>query len=156
MITRSCAAIDLGASSGRVAVVECDGERLSLREARRFDTPQRRDPETGYQAWDLDGIEREIRAGLTTAAAMARLESVGVDGWGVDYVLLDAERERIGPAVAYRDGRTRGVMEEVFARVPAAEVYRRTGIQFQPFNTLYQLAATARQHPSWLTRARHL
>ncbi len=156
MIQRSCAAIDLGASSGRVAVVQCDGERLSLREARRFDTPQRRDPETGYQAWDLDGIEREIRAGLATAAAMAQLESVGVDGWGVDYVLLDAEQQRIGPAVSYRDDRTRGMMEQVFARVPADVVYRRTGIQFQPFNTLYQLAAAARQHPSWLARARHL
>lgn len=156
MIQRSCAAIDLGASSGRVAVVECDGERLSLREARRFDTPQRRDPETGYQAWDVDGIEREIRAGLAAAAAMAPLGSVGVDGWGVDYVLLDDERRRIGPAVAYRDDRTRGVMEQVFARMRAEEVYRRTGIQFQPFNTLYQLAATARQQPSWLARARHL
>src|SRR5688572_25718917 len=107
MTTRSCAAIDLGASSGRVAVVACDGERLSLREARRFDTPQRRDPETGYQTWDVDAIERELVAGVTTATAMARLESVGVDGWGVDYVLLDAQRERIGSAVAYRDDRTR-------------------------------------------------
>ncbi len=156
MITRSCAAIDLGASSGRVAVVECDGERLSVREALRFDTPQRRDPETGYQAWDVDSMERELRAGLSAAAGMAPIESVGVDGWGVDYVLLDAERERIGPAVAYRDDRTRGAMEQVFARMPAEEVYRRTGIQFQPFNTLYQLAATARQQPSWLARARHL
>ncbi len=156
MIKRSCAAIDLGASSGRVAVVECDGEQLSLREARRFDTPQRRDAETGYQVWDLDGIEREIRAGLVTAAAMAPLESVGVDGWGVDYVLLDAQRERIGPAVAYRDDRTRGMLEQVLSQMPAEEVYRRTGIQFQPFNTLYQLAATARQHPAWLERARHL
>lgn len=156
MITRSCAAIDLGASSGRVAVVECDGERLWLREARRFETPQRRDLETGYQVWDLDGIEHEIHRGLTAAAAMAPLESVGLDGWGVDYVLLDAKLERIGPAVAYRDDRTRGLMEQVFARMPAEEIYRRTGIQFQPFNTLYQLAATARQHPSWLARARHL
>jgi rhamnulokinase len=156
MIKRSCAAIDLGASSGRVAVVECDGERLSLREARRFDTPQRRDPETGYQAWDLDGIEREIRAGLTAATGLAPLESVGVDGWGVDYVLLDADRRRIGPAIAYRDDRTRGVMQQVFARMSAEEVYRRTGIQFQPFNTLYQLAAAARQQPAWLARARHL
>jgi rhamnulokinase len=156
MVTRSCAAIDLGASSGRVAVVECDGERLSLREARRFPTPRRRDRETGFQCWDLDAIEVEIRAGLATAATMAPLESVGVDGWGVDYVLLDADERAIGPAVSYRDDRTRGVMERVFAQMPAEEVYRRTGIQFQPFNTLYQLAATARQHPDWLARARHL
>jgi rhamnulokinase len=152
----SCAAIDLGASSGRVAVVDWDGERLRLREARRFGTPRLRDPETGYECWDVDAIEREVRAGLATAAEAQRLDSVGVDGWGVDYVLLDAEHRRIGPAVSYRDERTRGVMAQVFAQLPADEIYRRTGIQFLPFNTLYQLAATAARHPGWLERARHL
>lgn len=152
----SCAAIDLGASSGRVAVVDWDGERLRLREARRFGTPRLRDAETGYECWDVDAIEREIRAGLEAAAAAGRLDSLGVDGWGVDYVLLDAEQRAIGPAVSYRDERTRGVMAQVFARLPADEIYRRTGIQFLPFNTLYQLAATAARHPGWLARARHL
>lgn len=151
----SCVAIDLGASSGRVAMVDWDGERLGLQLTRRFDTPWWRDPPTGYQCWDLDGIEAEIRAGLAddrTAAA----ESVGVDSWAVDYVLLDAERRPVGPSVCYRDDRNRGAMEQVLAELPAAEVYRRTGIQFQPFNTLYQLAATARQQPAWLARTRHL
>jgi rhamnulokinase len=156
MLERSCAAIDLGASSGRVAVVDCDGERVRVREAWRFATPERRDRETGYQCWDLEGIEREIRAGLTAAAAMAPLESAGVDGWGVDHVFLDEHHDTLGPAVSYRDDRTRGVMELVQSRVPAKEIYRRTGIQFQPFNTLYQLAASARRNPSWLARARHL
>jgi rhamnulokinase len=153
---RSCAAVDLGASSGRVAVVDWDGERLALRHARRFDTPVGRDPETGHQCWDLDAMEREIRAGVAAAAAMAPLESVGVDGWGVDHVLLDAGHRRVGPAVSYRDDRTRGVMERVLSRMPRREVYRRTGIQFQPFNTLYQLAVTAARHTDWLDRARHL
>jgi rhamnulokinase len=152
----SCAAIDLGASSGRVAVVDWDGERLRLREARRFGTPRLRDPETGYECWDVDAIEREIRAGLEVAAQAERLDSVGVDGWGVDYVLLDAEQRPIGPAVSYRDERTRGMMAQVFAHLPADEIYRRTGIQFLPFNTLYQLAATAARHPGWVARARHL
>lgn len=151
----SCAAIDLGAGSGRVAVIEWDGQRLGVREALRFDTPRGEDPETGYQCWDLDAMEREIRAGLSAAAATAQLDSVGVDGWGVDYVLLDAEKRRVGPAVAYRDGRTRGVLERLSARMPREEIYRRTGIQFLPFNTLYQLAATAQAHPDWLARARH-
>jgi rhamnulokinase len=154
--SRSCAAVDLGASSGRVAVIDWDGERLALRQARRFDTPLRRDPETGYQCWDLDAMEREIRAGLAAAAALAPIESVGVDGWGVDHVLLDAGHRRVGPAISYRDDRTEGVMERVLARMPRQEIYRRTGIQFQPFNTLYQLAATAARHPDWLGRARHL
>jgi rhamnulokinase len=152
----SCAAIDLGASSGRVAVVDWDGERLTLHEARRFGTPRLRDSETGYECWDVDAIERELRAGLETAAGAGRLDSVGIDGWGVDYVLLDAEQRRIGPAVAYRDERTRGVMARLFEQLPAAEIYRRTGIQFLPFNTLYQLAATAARQPEWLARARHL
>ena len=153
---RSCAAIDLGASSGRVALVEWDGERLGLREVRRFGTPRRGDLETGYECWDLDAIEHEIREGLAAAVAIAPLESLGVDGWGVDYTLLDADRRRVGPAVSYRDDRTRGVMEQVLSRLPKEEVYRRTGIQFQPFNTLYQLAATVQQHPEWLARSRHL
>jgi rhamnulokinase len=153
---RFCAAVDLGASSGRIGLVGWDGERLQLRQARRFDTPGLKDPETGHQCWDLDTMEREIREGLVIAAAMAPLESVGVDGWGVDYVLLDAQRRRVGPAVSYRDQRTRAVMGQVLSRMPRPEVYRRTGIQFQPFNTLYQLAATAQQHPTWLARARHL
>ena len=153
---RSCAAIDLGASSGRVAVVDWDGERLALREARRFATPRRRDTATGYECWNVDAIEGEIRAGLAAALAAGRLDSVGVDGWGVDYVLLDAERRPIGPAVSYRDERTLGTMAEVLSRMPSDEIYRRTGIQFLPFNTLYQLAATAARHPSWLERARHL
>src|SRR5688572_13371889 len=103
--TRSCAAIDLGASSGRVARVDWDGERLQLRPAWRFETLRRRDPETGYQCWDLDAMEREVREGLAAAAAWGPLESLGVDGWGVDYVLLDAGRRRVGPAVSYRDER---------------------------------------------------
>lgn len=155
MATTSCAAIDLGASNGRVIVVDCDGERLRWREAHRFDTPRWRDPD-GHDCWDLAGIEREVVAGLAAAAAMSPLSSVGVDGWGCDYVLLDDQRRPVAPAVSYRDGRTRGMMEAVFARLPADEIYRRTGIQFQPFNTLYQLAATARQHPAWLASARHL
>lgn len=152
----SCAAIDLGASSGRVALVGWDGQRFALREARRFETPRQRHPETGYQCWDVDAIERELRAGLATAAELAPLDSVGVDGWGVDYVLLDRAQQRVAPAVSYRDERTRGMVEHVCARLPREALYRRTGVQFQPFNTLYQLAATVRQRPEWLERARHL
>ncbi|HKE16040.1 MAG TPA: rhamnulokinase [Kofleriaceae bacterium] len=158
MTSISCVAVDLGASSGRVVLVELVRERLSLREARRFETPRQRDADSGYECWDLAAIESEVRAGIATAAAMAPapVASVGVDGWAVDHVLLDGEGHPVAPAVCYRDGRTRGVMEEVFTRIPAREIYRRTGIQFQPFNTLYQLAATARQQPSWLARARRL
>jgi rhamnulokinase len=151
----SCVAIDLGASSGRVAVVDYTGGDLALRIVRRFETPRWRDAQTGYQCWDLDGIESEIRAGLAAAEADSPA-SVGVDSWAVDYVLMDEAGRAVAPAVSYRDDRTHAIMEQVFAAMPAAEIYRRTGIQLQPFNTLYQLAATARQQPRWLARTHRL
>jgi len=156
MAVTSCAAIDLGAASGRVVVADFDGERIALREAGRFEIPSAIDPACGYVCWDVDAIEARIAGSLEAAGALAPLASVGVDGWGVDFVLLDERGRRTAPAVSYRDGRTRGAMEAVFARVPADEIYRRTGIQFLPLNTLYQLAATARDHPEWLARARTL
>jgi rhamnulokinase len=150
------AAIDLGASSGRALSVRWTGELLTAQEVHRFDTPVGVDAASGHLAWDLERIEREVRAGIAAAAAASPLTSVGVDTWGVDHVLLDERGERVGAAVSYRDRRTERSMPEVLARMPADEIYRRTGIQFQPFNTLYQLAATARDHPDWLARARRL
>jgi len=151
----TCAAIDLGASNGRVVVAQTDGQRISLRETTRFDTPLIRDA-SGYQCWDLDVIEAHVREGLRVAHGETPLASVGVDSWGVDFVLLDDASERTAPAVSYRDGRTQAAMAETLARMPADEIYRRTGIQFQPYNTLYQLAATAAGRPDWLGRARRL
>lgn len=94
--------------------------------------------------------------GIMNASRLAPIASVGVDSWGVDYLLLDAELQRVGDAICYRDPRTRAMIERVTKRMPAAEIYRRTGIQFQPFNTIYQLTATARQEPGWLDQANHL
>jgi rhamnulokinase len=156
MTSTSCAAIDLGAASGRVAVADFDGDRIVLREAGRFETPSLTDPGSGHLCWDVDAIEARVRERLAAACRLAPLSSIGVDSWGVDYVLVDGDGRRVAPAVSYRDERTRGVMEEVFARVPADEIYRRTGIQFLPLNTLYQLAATSRDRPEWLARASHL
>jgi hypothetical protein len=138
----SCAAIDMGASNGRVVVAETDGERISLREALRFETPLVGDP-CGYHCWDVDLVEARIREGLREAQAAAPISSVGVDTWGVDFVLLDDALQRVAPAVSYRDVRTQGAMERLFARLPAAEVYRRTGVQFQAFNTLDRAADPA-------------
>lgn len=149
-------AIDLGASNGRALVVRWSGERLTAREVHRFETPTGVDAASGYLCWDLAAIERELRAGLAAAAGAAPIASVGVDTWGVDHVLLDAALQPVGAAVSYRDRRTERAMPQVFARMPREEIYRRTGIQFQPFNTLYQLFVTARDHPEWIARARHL
>ncbi|TBW40659.1 rhamnulokinase [Siculibacillus lacustris] len=154
-ITR-VAAVDLGAGSGRVILAELADGHLALTEAHRFETPGLIDPETGEQCWDVATIEAEVRRGIAAAEALAPLDSVGCDTWGVDFVLLDGEGRRIGPAVAYRDKRTDGMMDAVFARIAPDEIWRRTGIHFQPYNTLYQLAAVAAQHPDRLARARHL
>ena len=151
----SCAAIDLGASSCRVVVAGTDGDRMSLREISRFETPLIRDAR-GYLCWDVDVVEARVRDGLRSAQRDAPLSSVGVDSWGVDFVLLDGAARQTAPAVSYRDPRTQSAMADVLARMPASEIYRRTGIQFQRFNTLYQLAATAAREPAWLARARRL
>ncbi|MDR3440007.1 rhamnulokinase [Telmatospirillum sp.] len=154
--TARSAAVDMGAGSGRVILAELNEGRLSLTEAHRFETPLIEDPATGYQCWDVDAIEANMRVGLEKADRLAPLDSVGCDTWGVDFVLLDEARRRVGLAVSYRDRRTEGMMDAVFARMAPDEIYRRTGIHFQPYNTLYQLAATAKEHPDWLRRARHL
>ena len=146
-----CLAIDLGAGSGRAIAARYDGATLHLTETARFDTPLLIN-ETGTHHWDIDAIESHIRAGILDVGPV---ESVGIDSWGVDYVLVDGAGRRVGLPVSYRDNRTQGLMASVFERMSQAEIYRRTGIQFQPFNTLYQLAATARLTPSWLADARH-
>ncbi|SJZ85009.1 rhamnulokinase [Consotaella salsifontis] len=152
-MTSGSVAVDIGASSGRVILGHLVDGRLALTETHRFETPLVRDPATGLQSWDLVRIEAEIRAGISAAERLGPVESVGIDTWGVDYVLLDAAENPVGPAVSYRDHRTDGVMERMVERLSAGDIYRRTGIQFMPFNTIYQLAATAETHPEWLARA---
>lgn len=150
------AAVDLGASSGRVVVGTLSGGSIELQEVGRFRTPSFTDPETGYQCWDIDQIWSETLALLQKAAAVSPFHSVGVDSWAVDFVLLDEHSNRIGQAVCYRDKRTAGMMELVQSRIPAEQIYASTGIQFQPFNTLYQVTALAQQRPEWLAQARRL
>ena len=95
----------------------------------------------GALAWDFDTLLDEIRCGLIEAARRAPLTSVAVDAWGVDYGLLDATGRRLGPVHAYRSSRTDGVMDAVLARVSRERIYRVTGVQFLPINTVYQLVA---------------
>lgn len=149
-------AADLGAGSGRVMAGRLQDGVLGLSELNRFSTAFSPGADGRYLRWDLDRIEAEIRKGLQGALALGPVAALGVDSWAVDYVLLDAERRRVGEAVCYRDPRSEGMLARITARIPAAEIYRRTGIQFQPFNTLYQLTAMAAQEPDWTRRARHL
>jgi rhamnulokinase len=142
-------AVDLGAESGRVARVNFDGERLRLDEVHRFaNTPVQAG---GTLHWDVLGLWREISTGIEQAGTGA--SGIGVDAWGVDCALLDRDDKLIGNPVHYRDRRTDGMFDWVFARVPRREVFERTGIQFMIINTLYQLASMAANNSAQLERA---
>jgi rhamnulokinase len=148
-------AVDLGASSGRVIAAQLRKGSLSLQEVCRFSIAFSKDQHSGYLCWDIDAIEKNFRQGIEDASQLAPIASIGVDSWGVDFVLLDAELRRVAPAICYRDDRTKGKIEQVSARMSKAEIYRRTGIQFQPFNTIFQLAAMAEREPEWVAKTRH-
>jgi rhamnulokinase len=133
-------AIDLGAESGRALLGSFDGERIDLREVHRFPNAPVR--VTDGLHWDVLAIWREVKEGLAKAGQESgRLESVGVDAWGVDFALLDRDGSLVSNPYHYRDLRTEGMIEKAAQRVPEAEIYRTTGIQFMPINTLYQLLA---------------
>jgi rhamnulokinase len=133
---KSYAAVDLGASSGRVMVGRVGPDSLELTEAHRFRNRPVRVPE-GLR-WDVLGLYGGVLEGLRAAG---QVDSVGIDSWAVDYGLLDADGALLGNPVHYRDSRTEGVAEKVWATVPAEELYAATGLQYAPFNTLYQLYA---------------
>lgn len=140
-------AIDLGAGSGRVFLAGVAPDELLFEEITRFHYPPAR--VAGHLRWDFAYIFAQVKAGLRAAGARARelgrpVRSLGIDSWAVDYGLVDAAGELLENPVCYRDERTQDVMEQVFARVPQEEVFRRTGIQFMPLNTLYQLVAHTR------------
>lgn len=152
-VTAQFLAFDLGAESGRAMVGSLDGGVLALREVHRFvNDPIRQNDSL---RWDIVRLWEEIRRGLDLASEN-RLQSVGVDCWGVDYALLDAAGELLEQPYHYRDRRTEGVMESVFERVPRERIYAATGIQFLSINTIYQLAAACRHTPEVIDAARSL
>lgn len=135
------AAVDLGASSGRVILGRVGQDTLALDELHRFPNEPVHLPDGLH--WDALALYREVLAGLARVArAEANVRSIGVDSWAIDYGLLDSDGRLLGNPYAYRDPRvTRGV-EWVHARVPRETLSARTGLQFLPFNTIYQLAAS--------------
>jgi len=133
-------AFDLGAESGRAMLGQIENGRLSLRELHRF--PNRMVPLHGHLYWDLLHLFAEIQHALHLAGReKIQLAGLGVDTWGVDFGLLDRDGHLLANPLTYRDHRTDGMIEKVLAKMPAAEIYRHTGIQFSPINTLYQLYA---------------
>lgn len=131
-------AVDLGAESGRVFRGGFDGGKVALEELHRFPNVPVRVADGLH--WDVLRLFGEMKRGLMRAAG-GEVRSVGVDGWGVDFALLDRDGALVSNPYHYRDARTAGMMEEAWRRVPREEIYRITGIQFIPLNTLYQLLA---------------
>jgi rhamnulokinase len=152
MKTRTMAAVDLGASSGRVLLARFDGLGISLEEIHRF--PNRPVTLRGHRFWNILGLWDDTLSGLRKARQVAgTLDSIGVDTWAIDYGLVDTHGFLLGQPFQYRDSRTDGVMEQVFARLPREVLYQRTGIQFLPFNTLFQLYAHELLQPGELAHA---
>jgi rhamnulokinase len=137
---KTVAAVDLGASSGRVMVGRIGPDTLALSEAHRF--ANRAVRFRGTLHWDILGLYQGMLDGLRAAGrSSGPVASVGIDSWAVDYGLLDGDGALLGNPVCYRDARTDGVAEKVWQTVPAERLYAATGIQHAPFNTLYQLVA---------------
>lgn len=146
-------AIDIGASSGRHILAHLEDGRMVLEEVHRF--PNGMVEKDGENVWDVDELFAQIKLGLKKCGELGKIPvSVGVDTWGVDFVLLDESGERIGNAVAYRDGRTKGMDEEVYKIISEDELYARTGIQKAIFNTIYQLMALKVKKPEQLAKAK--
>ena len=132
-----CLAIDIGASSGRHIVGWQEQGTLQTKEVYRFPNGVRE--ENGYLVWDVDALVEYVKEGIRIAKTeFPAISSLSVDTWGVDYVLLRGNEE-LRPVYAYRDSRTEAVIPQVHEKMPFGELYRRTGCQFQPFNTVYQL-----------------
>lgn len=130
-------AIDIGASSGRHIVGWMENGAVITKEVYRFPNGVRE--EDGHLIWDIHKLFLNVVAGITEAVKQyPEIESLSIDTWGVDYVLLKGDKEVL-PVYAYRDQRTDRVIPQLHNKVPFAELYNRTGCQFQPFNTIYQL-----------------
>ena len=130
-------AIDIGASSGRHIVGWKEGKEIKTQEVYRF--PNGVIETDGHLLWDIDALTENVKNGISEAKKrFENIKSLSIDTWGVDYVLMK-DSEEVYPVYAYRDSRTEKVISEVHQLISFDELYKRTGIQFQPFNTIYQL-----------------
>lgn len=144
-------AFDFGASSGRAMLGRFDGVKIDLEEVHRFSN----DPVqvNGTLYWDVLRLFHEIKQGLIKAKSFGKIDSLAIDTWGVDFGLIDEQGHLLENPVHYRDIRTQGIMEEVFEKIPSETLYKRTGIQFLNFNTLFQLYYLKTRRPDLLARA---
>ena len=148
-------AIDIGASSGRHILGHVEDGKIVLEEMYRFDNSQIR--KDGHDCWDMAALSRAVLAGLKACKDAGKVPStIGIDTWGVDFVLLDGNGIPCSDMVAYRDARTEGADALVDAAISADELYARCGIQKMLFNTIYQLAALKKEHPEQIEKAQRL
>lgn len=153
---RHLLAFDLGAESGRAVLGTLEGRRLSVREIRRF--PNTPVSIAGHIHWNIPALLEEMKEAMRDAAGQVPhgLAGIGVDTWGVDFGLLGRDGRLIDLPFCYRDHRNLGAMEEYFKLVPPRDLYEATGVQFMPFNTLFQIYAMVRERSSQLDAASDL
>ncbi|MBO5270716.1 MAG: rhamnulokinase, partial [Clostridia bacterium] len=148
-------AVDIGASSGRHILGHMENGKLVLEEVYRF--PNGMKKKDGRLVWEIDALIENVKEGMKECRRLGKIPSfMGIDTWGVDYVLLDENGDRLDDAVGYRDARTEGMDKVVASKIPESELYARTGIQKQPYNTIYQLMAVKESTPELLDRAETL
>ena len=145
-------AVDFGASSGRHILSHMENGKIVLEEIFRFENGMKE--KNGHKCWDTERLFANILEGMKKCRELGKIPtSMGIDTWGVDFVLVDKEGERFGDAVGYRDDRTTGIDKEVYQLIPEKELYARTGIAKQIFNTIYQLVALKKEAPEQLEQA---
>ena len=148
-------AIDIGASSGRHILGHLEDGKMVLEEVYRFDNSQIR--KDGHDCWDHQALARSVMQGIAKCKEIGKIPAtIGIDTWGVDFVLLDERGIPCSDMVAYRDARTEGADALVDAAISADDLYARCGIQKMLFNTIYQLAALKKEHPEQLEKAQRL
>ena len=146
-------AVDIGASSGRHILASMDNGRMTIEEVYRFDNGMIND--NGNKLWDVDSLFANIIEGMKKCKELGKIPvSMSIDTWAVDYVLLDDNDKCIGNVYGYRDERTDGMDEEVYKVISEKELYKRTGIQKQKFNTIYQLMSDKFIRPEQLKEAK--
>lgn len=145
-------AVDIGASSGRHILGWLENGKIRIEEIYRFENKLVN--KNGHLCWDLDHIFHEVLSGLKECKRLDRIpKTMGIDTWGVDFVLLDEYGNLLGNTVAYRDNRTQGMDQKVYETISEQELYSRNGIQKQLFNSIYQLLAIKEQEPQLLHKA---
>ena len=148
-------AVDIGASSGRHILGHMENGKMVLEEIYRFENGMVK--KDGELCWEFDRLFKEVVNGLKKCKEIGKIPvSMGVDTWGVDFVLLDKDDKVLGNTVGYRDHRTEGMDKEVYKAISLKDLYARTGIQKADYNTIYQLMAVKKKHPEYLEQAETL